>query len=628
MSAEAAAGLPVLSSPFRPVRLGTDAHDFDFRPDGSTYIRCREPLGPYAERVTDWLVKHAMGAPDRTFVAKRDRSGKWRHLTYADALARAEVLGGALLARGLSAERPLVILSGNGLDHATLALAAMHVGVPYAPVSPAYSTLGGGYERLRDILGLLTPGLVYAADGAVFGSAIAATLALDVPVVLGTGSLADREAVSLETFAAEGNAASAREAHRQVTPDSIAKFLFTSGSTGLPKAVITIHRMLCANAAQLQASFPFLTDEPPVLVDWLPWHHVFGGSHNFDIVLSNGGSLFVDDGRPTSSLIEETVRNLREIAPTAYFTVPKGYESLIPHLRSDDRLRESFYRRLKLTFFAAAGLPQPIWDALDEISVAHSGERIPMLTGLGATESAPFALVCRPDQCRSGRVGLPARGVELKLAPVEDKLEARVKGPNITPGYWRNPELTAAARDEEGFYRFGDALQFVDPDQPEIGLYFDGRLNEDFKLTTGVWVSVGPLRARFLNAAAPLARDIAIAGENRDEVMGLIIPDIEECRRLCPDLDPRLDPAALLADARLRLAFARVLTELSRASTGSSNRITRAMLLETPPSIDLNEVTDKGSINQRATLRNRAALVEELYAEPSSPRVIRPSLTS
>ena len=618
-----------MSAPFRPVRLASAQHAFDFRPDGTVHIRCLKPLGPYADRVTDWLLSHAAAAPARIFVAKRDGTGTWRQLTYAGALARAEALGAALLARGLSADRPLVILSGNDLDHAALALAAMHVGIPYAPVSPAYSTVGGGFERLRDVLRILTPGLVYASDPVVFGRAVEAAVPPDIPVVVGQGALSDREAIPLERFEAEaaGERANARAAHQSVTPDTIAKFLFTSGSTGLPKAVITTHRMLCANAAQIQASFPCLTEEPPVLVDWLPWHHVFGGSHNFNIVLSNGGSLFIDDGRPVPALIGETVRNLREVSPTAYFTVPKGYEALIPHLRSDEVLRESFFRRLGLTFFAAAGLPQPIWDALDEIAVAHAGERIPMLTGLGATESAPFALVCRPDQCRSGRVGLPARGVELKLAPVEDKLEARVKGPNITPGYWRNPELTNASKDDEGFYRFGDALRFVDPEKPDIGLYFDGRLNEDFKLTTGVWVSVGALRAQFLNAAAPLARDIAFSGENRDAVMGLIVPDLDECRALCPDLDPVASALELLAHVRVREAFAEVLARLGRASTGSSNRIAAVMLLESPPSIDLNEMTDKGSINQRAVLRNRAALVEELYSEPPSPRVIRPANT-
>ena len=598
---------------FRPVRLGIDRHSFDRRPDGSILIRNLEPLGPYPERVTDPLVHFAREAPDRTFVAKRARSGEWQRLSYASALARAERLGAALLARGLSAERPLVILSGNDLDHAALALAAMHVGVPYSPVSPAYSTVSGGFERLRDILRLLTPGLVFAAEGAVFGRAIEAVLPDDVEVVTRDGTLPSRRATALDQLEA-GHPGPPRAAFAPIGPDTVAKFLFTSGSTGLPKAVITTHRMLCANAAQLRASFPFLLDEPPLLVDWLPWHHVFGGSHNFDIALFNGGSIHIDDGRPTPSLIGETVRNLRELSPTAYFTVPKGYEALIPHLEADAALRSSFYRRLKLTFFAAAGLPQPIWDALDRISVAHAGERIAMLTGLGATESAPFAIVCRPDQCRSGRVGLPARGVELKLAPVEDKLEARVKGPNITPGYWRNDALTGAAYDEDGFYRFGDALRFVDEADPEIGLMFDGRLNEDFKLMTGVWVSVGAVRSRFLNEAAPLAQDVAIAGENQGEVTALIVPDVAECRRLCPDLDGRAARGEILRDERVRRAFADVLATLARVATGSSQRIERAILLEEPPSLDLNEITDKGSINQRVALQHRAGDVERLYA--------------
>ena len=610
-----------MTAPFRPVHLETSRHTFEHRPDGSILIRCVEPLGPYARTVTDPLVRFAAEAPDRTFVAKRDRSGEWVQLTYAGALARARALGSALLARGLSAERPLVILSGNDLDHVALALAALHVGIPYAAVSPAYSTVAGGtYARLRDILGVLTPGLVYAADGHAFGRALGAVLADDLEVVTADGERAGGTATSLAALEA-GGGPDPDAAHEAVGPDTIAKFLFTSGSTGLPKAVITTHGMLCSNAAQLAASFPCLSENPPVLVDWLPWHHVFGGSHNFDIVLFNGGTLFIDDGRPTPALIGETVRNLREISPSAYFTVPKGYEALIPHLQADPALRESFYRKLELTFFAAAGLPQPVWDELDAISVAHRGERIAMLTGLGATESAPFALVCRPDQCRSGRVGLPARGVELKLAPVEDKMEARVKGPNITPGYWRNEALTRAAFDDERFYRFGDALKFVDPDEPEIGLYFDGRLNEDFKLTSGVWVSVGPLRARFLDAAAPFARDVAVAGENRDEVTVLIVPDVDECRRHA-GLPSGTPTSAIVDHQTVRGAFAGILARLAAGSTGSSNRIARALILAEPPSIDLNEVTDKGSINQRTTLKNRATLVEELYARPWSARVI------
>jgi len=579
-------------------------------------------LAPKSAAETEPLVRYAQEAPDRTFVAKRDGSGPWEHLTYREALRRAEALGAALLARGLSAERPLVILSGTDLDHAALALAALHVGVPYAPISPAYSTLSSDHVRLADILRLLTPGLVFASDGAAFGRAISAAIPDDVEVVLRSGAAPGRHTRDLAALEREGAADPGRvaEAHAAITPDTIAKILFTSGSTGLPKGVITTHRMLASNQAQIAAAQPFLTDAPPVLVDWLPWHHTFGGSHNFGITLFNGGSLYIDDGRPVPALIGETVRNLKEVAPTAYFTVPKGYEAMIPHLRADPAFRESFFSRLQLAFFAAAGLPQPVWDAFDEVAVAHCGRRVVMLTGLGSTETAPFAIVCRPEHCRSGRVGLPAPGVEVRLTPVADKLEARVKGPNITPGYWRNPETTKAAFDPEGYYRLGDALRFVDPEEPEIGLYFDGRLNEDFKLTSGVWVSVGPLRAAFLDAAAPYARDVAIAGENRDAIAVLVVPDAAACRPLCPDVEG--GPDAILADARVRRAFARILGTLGRRATGGSNRIGRAILLVDPPSLDLNEITDKGSINQRAMLTNRARLVEDLYASPPPAHVI------
>jgi feruloyl-CoA synthase len=614
-------------APFRPVRLVDDAHDVERRPDGSILVRNRVPLGPYAARVTDWLVRWAAEAPDRTFVAKREAGGEWARLTYADALARARRLGGALLSRGLSAERPLVILSGNDREHAALALAAMHVGVPYAPVSPAYSQAAGDFARLRDILGLLTPGLVFVAEAGPYARAIAAAVPPDVEVVLGAGALPDRRRTPLASFEREGSDAKevVARANAAVGPDSVAKLLFTSGSTGLPKGVLTTHRMLCANQAQIAANLAFLTDSPPVLVDWLPWHHVFGGSHNFNIVLANGGSIYVDDGRPVPALIGETVRNLREVSPSAYFTVPKGYEALIPHLRDDAELRRSFYAKLELTFFAAAGLPQPIWDAFDAVSVAETGFRIPMITGLGSTETAPLALTCPVHLCRSGRVGLPARGCELKLAPVADKLEARLRGPNITPGYWRNDEMTRGARDEEGFYRLGDALDFVDPDDPAMGLFFNGRLNEDFKLTSGVWVSVGALRAAFLDRAAPYARDVAVAGENRGDIAVLVVPDVDACRALCPDLPKAASADDVLAQAEVRRAFAAILAAGLRDGRGSSHTIERAILMAEPPSMDLNEVTDKGSINQRATLANRAALVEELYAEPYSARIIMPA---
>jgi feruloyl-CoA synthase len=499
-------------------------------------------------------------------------------------------------------------------------LGALHAGVPYAPISPAYSLVGGAFERLRDVIGLLTPGLVYAG-GPAFGAALEACVPAGTERATRSGGPGFTAFAEIE---AADHPSAVAAAHGAVTRESIAKFLFTSGSTGLPKGVINTHGMLCANQAQIAATFPSLTAAPPVLVDWLPWHHTFGGNHNFNIVLFNGGTLYIDEGKPMPAWIAETVRNLREIAPTAYFTVPKGYEAIIPHLESDPVLRANFFSRLDMAFFAAAGLPQPVWDDFDRVAVAELGARVPMLTGLGSTETAPFCLVCSPAQSRSGHVGLPVYGVELKLAPVGDKLEARVKGPNVTPGYWRNPQLTAAAFDEEGYYRLGDALLFVDPDDPGQGLRFDGRLNEDFKLMSGVWASVGPLRARFLDAAAPYGRDIAVAGENRDEIAGLIVPDLDACRSLCPHLPADAGPGEILADPAVRGAFAGILAGLAREATGSSNRITRVILMAEPPSLDRNEMTDKGSVNQRTMLRNRAALVEALYADPPGPEVILP----
>ena len=417
--------------------------------------------------------------------------------------------------------------------------------------------------------------------------------------------------------------ASVDRAHDAIGPDSIAKILFTSGSTGMPKGVINTQRMLCANQQQLRTHFAFFQDEPPVILDWSPWNHTAGGNHNFNMVLYNGGTFYIDDGRPVPGAIEATVRNLREVSPTWYFNVPKGYAALIPYLQSDVVLRRSFFRDLRILYYAAASMAQHVWDALDEIASATYGERILMLTGLGATETAPFALSAGKGMSAAGLVGLPTAGVELKLVPLEGKLEARIRGPNVTPGYWRQPDLTAAAFDEEGYYKFGDALRFADPEDAAKGLIFDGRVAEDFKLATGTWVNVGPLRAAFIDHFAPLVQDVVIAGIDRDEIAALVFPDRAACQALCPDLPAAASMAELLAHPPLREAFAARLDSLARISTGSSNRVAAMLLLDEPPSLDRGEMTDKGSINQRAVLAHRAALVEELYAAPRSPRTIR-----
>ena len=409
--------------------------------------------------------------------------------------------------------------------------------------------------------------------------------------------------------------------HDAIGPDTIAKFLLTSGSTGNPKAVINTQRMICSNQVMLRETLAFLKDEPPVIVDWLPWNHTFGGNHNIGLTLFNGGSMYLDEGKPMPGGIEETVRNLREISPTVYFNVPKGYESLLPYLRDDKALRQKFFARLHAMFFSGAALSPFVWNSLDELAVQETGFRVPMLTGLGATETSPFFMSVRPATSRSGHVGLPVPGNDAKLLPNNGKLEVRARGPNVTPGYWRQPELTAAAFDEEGFYKFGDALKPADPGDFDAGFDFDGRIAEDFKLASGTWVSVGPLRARFVAACAPLVRDVVIAGINRDEISALVILDLDGCRLINPKLPPD-DIATAASDPAIRAAFRERFQKLLADATGSSSRITRAVLFDRPLSIDRGEVTDKGSINQRAVLEHRSALIDTLYSPAPPAQVI------
>jgi feruloyl-CoA synthase len=595
------------AAPRRP--LGPQPVRFDRRADGGLLVTPLAALGAYPQRLTERLEHWAAVAPERALIARRDpdAGGAWRAISYGAMLGQVRAVGQALLARGLSAERPLAILSGNSLDQFVLTLAALHVGVPVAPVSPSYSLVATDYAKLRHCLGLLTPGLVFAEDGARFAAAIAAAvpagteLAASVNAPPGATRFADLLATA-PTPAVERAAAA-------VDPDAPAKILFTSGSTGQPKGVVNTQRMLCSNQQMLLEAFPFMGEEPPVLLDWLPWHHTFGGNHNTGLVLYNGGTLFMDEGRPVPGGYAQTLANLREIATSIHFNVPRGFEELVHHLEQDAALRRVFFSKLRMMFYSAAGLPQHIWDALDRLAIAERGERIPMITGLGATETAPFALCVREEHSESGAVGLPVPGVALKLAPVGDKMEARVRGPSITPGYWRNAAATRAAFDEEGWYRFGDALVPLDPADLHKGFRFDGRITEDFKLSTGTWVSVGPLRAKLIAGLAPFVKDAVIAAPDRDWLAAILIPEPEAVARIVP---PGADAAT---HPGLRAALAERLGALARGAAGSSQHVVRATLLTAPLSLDAGEITDKGSINQRAVLARRAALVADLYAE-------------
>jgi feruloyl-CoA synthase len=609
------------TAPLRPVRLGPSDVLVERKPDGTLYLRSPHPLEAYPDKLTLRLEHWAKAAPDRVFLAQRAADGAWRKLTYAETLSQVRSIAQALLERNLSQDKPIVILSGNDIEHALLALAAMMIGVPYAPISVPYSLMSSDFGKLKSIIEVLTPGLVYATDGKPFTRAIDAAVPIGIEIVTAANPLGSRPTTSFADLLMTEPTAAVDAAHAKVGPDTIAKFLFTSGSTGYPKGVINTQRMLCSNQAMARAGLKFVSDEPPVIVDWLPWNHTFGSNHNFNLVLDNGGSLYIDEGKPLPGAIAATVRNLKEIAPTIYFNVPKGFEALLPYLRADDDLRKNFFSRLKVLFYAGASLQQYAWDELQEISVATCGERVIFLSSTGSTETSPLAVACNRDFPRPGNIGVPPPGLELKLVPNEGKLECRFRGPNITPGYWRRPDLTQAAFDEQGFYKIGDALKFVDPNEPSLGLLFDGRLAEDFKLASGTWVSAGTLRAQFVDHCAPLVRDAVIAGADRDDLTVLVFPDIEACRK-CAGTATDAPPAAVLADAKLRDEFRRRLNALAKRSPGSSTRLCRMILMAEPPSLDAGEATDKGSINQRAVLTRRQALVEELYAPQESANVI------
>jgi feruloyl-CoA synthase len=596
--------------------------DVERRPDGSYVLRSRQPLQPYRRRATDGLLSWARATPDTPLFAWRAPDGSIGTLTYAETCERVCRVGQALLDRQASSDKPVVMLSGNGIDCAVLTLAALHVGACAVPLSPAYSLVSRDFSLLRHVFADLRPSLVFAEDGAQFGNALQAVVPKEVEIVVSVNPPGSTAATPFSMLCGTAPTAAVQEANARVEPDTIAKILFTSGSTGFPKGVINTHRMLTSNQQMLAQALPVLVGNRPVLVDWLPWHHTFGGNHNFGLVVDHGGTLFIDRGKPLPGLLEESVQNLRAYPPTVYLNVPRGFEELVRTLRADRDFRERFFSRLQVCFYAAASLAQNVADELQAIGFETCGRRIPLVTALGATETAPLAIARDWDSAWANCVGLPVPGLEAKLVPESDRFELRVRGPNVTPGYWNDTAQTAEAFDDEGFYRLGDAVRFVDDQDVNEGLLFDGRIAEDFKLATGTWVRVGALRARVVAHFAPMVQDTVIAGHDRDELGMLIVPDVEACRACCPELGPEADRRDVLRQEAVRARFQSLLRSFAAVSTGSANRIVRAVILDEPPSLDAQEVTDKGSLNQRAILTRRAPLVQALYEATPGPEVI------
>jgi feruloyl-CoA synthase len=618
----------VLAAPFAEIELAPPAVAVERRPDGSLLLRSPARLGAAPRSLPDMLRRQARDAGDRVFLAERTAAGAWRRVTYAEAADAARRLGTALLARGCSVERPLSILSGNGIDHALLALGAMEAGVPVAPVSTAYSLMSHDFGKLLHVVRQLTPRIVFVDDGAVYGRALAALRAaglLDgVEVVVGRHKPGDLATTALADLLATSPDAAVDAAFAALTPDTIAKILFTSGSTGLPKGVINTHRMMCSNQQALSQTFRFLgRNGPPVLVDWMPWNHTFAGNHDFNMILHHGGTYYIDEGKPAPGLIERSVANLREVAPTLYLNVPRGFDMVIPYLERDAALRDHFFSRLDMVLYAGAALPQNLWERLEALSVTATGRRITMVSAWGSTETAPAATAVHWRVDGAGNIGLPIPGTDILLTPNGSKMELRVRGPNVTPGYWRDPQKTREAFDAEGFYRIGDAGRLADDADPAKGIVFDGRVAEDFKLNSGTWVHVGGLRVAAIAAAAPVIQDCVVTGHDRDAIGLLVFPSPAGCAELCPDAGPDTKLAELIGRPEVRRHLAEGLAAHNRAGGGSSTRIARALMLATPPGIDTNEITDKGYINQRAVLEHRAADVARLHAETPGPEVIR-----
>lgn len=608
--------------PFRQVSWMERDIEIDRRPDGAIYMQSRIPLQPIARHIPSFLEKWANERPEQVWLAQRGTAGDWETLTYQEGKRSVDAMTQALLGIPGASNGPLAILSGNSIEHAIVAMAAMQARIPIAPISPAYSLQSADHTKLKYIFELISPAVVFAQDTDAFGAAISSIDRPNLPIikVRGTwGGLALKFGDLLSTEPTD----QVRQSVDQIVPETVAKFLFTSGSTGMPKAVITTHRMMCANVAMVMQAMQL--DAKPAeakYLDWLPWSHVMGGNGVFNIVLARGFSLYIDDGKPVAGLFDKTIRNLRDISPISYTNAPAGFTALATALEQDEALCRSFFKNLRVLTYGGARLPDDVYERIQELAVRTIGERIVFTTTFGATETAPAATMTYWNTERVGLIGLPCPGIELKLLPLlEGKFEIRIRGVTVTPGYHGRLDLTAAAFDEEGFYKIGDMVEFVDPNEPHRGLTFAGRVVEDFKLLSGTFVLVGSLRVDAIAAASPLISDALVAGHDRNCVGLLAWPDVEACRRFIGGTT--LSVQEIVSHPSI-VEYIRSGLKAHNVANGEagSRRIARVMLLTDPPSIDGNEITDKGYINQRAGLQRRAAEVERLYLDPAPDDVI------
>lgn len=593
------------------------------RPDGTVDLKSRVPLQPYAKHIPDLLARWAREAPERTWLAQRSAvDGQWRKLPYGEAKRLVDGLTQGLLDLGPAPGSPLAILSGNSIEHALITQAAMQARLPVAPVSPAYSLMSRDHEKLKYLFQLIKPAIVLVQDVRPFRDALNSLDLDEVTLIHVDHSCDGIDSISFDSLARTPVTRDVATSIAAITPETIGKLLFTSGSTGKPKAVINTHRMMCANAAMLAQIRPRAPQAPlATYLDWMPWNHTMSGNALFHEVLVWGGTLYLDDGRPVPGQFEETLRNLREVSPTYYASVPLGYAALATAMEADDALCRNFFKNLELMAYGGARLPDDLYDRMQALAVRATGERVVFYSGWGSTETGPASTGTYWNTERVGLIGLPFPGVELKMVPAADKYELRLKGVNVTPGYYRQPELTESAFDEEGFYRIGDAGAFADPDDPLEGLVFSGRVVEDFKLATGTFVHVSSVRTDAIAATTPVLQDALVTGQDRPFIGLLAWPALQACRQIIGDAGASYEEVSRHPEVLSHLKRG---LELHNASVGGarSMRIARVMLMTEPPSIDGNELTDKGYINQRAGLERRAALVGHLYAEKPGKDVV------